>query len=151
MSKEKMIRLFSTLLLGVLVAAPVLADTPANDEARIIDAMKTMYVAATNDDLALFNTVAASDFYAFDGGKRFTGDSLMEIIRKLHGTGSIYVWTVTEPEVHISGDIAWITYVNRGSVEDKSGEKDVNWLESAVLGKEAGGWRIHFFHSTRVP
>lgn len=146
-----MIRLFSTLLLGAFAAAPLFADAPATDEARIIDAMKTMYIAATNDDPALFNTVAAPDFYAFDGGKRFTGDSLMELIRKLHSAGSIYVWTVTEPEVHLSGDIAWITYVNRGSVEDKSGKKDLTWLESAVLGKDAGTWRIHFFHSTRVP
>lgn len=145
-----MIRLFSTLLIGAFVAAPVFADTPATDEVQIVDAMKTMYVAATNDDLARFNTVAASGFYAFDGGKRFTGDSLMELIKNLHAAGSIYVWKVTEPEVQISGDIAWITYVNRGSVEDKSGRKDVTWLESAVLRKDGGTWRIHFFHSTRA-
>jgi hypothetical protein len=47
--------------------------------------------------------------------------------------------------------IAWITYVNRGSAEDKSGKKDLTWLESAVLRKDAGNWRIHFFHSTRAP
>jgi ketosteroid isomerase-like protein len=110
-----------------------------------------MYAAATNDDLAQFNTVAAADFYAFDGGKRFSGDSLMELIKNLHAAGNIYVWTVTEPEVHVAGDIAWITYVNRGSVQDKSGKKDLAWLESAVLKKDAGTWRIHFFHSTRAP
>lgn len=145
-----MIRLFCTLLIGAFVAAPVLSDTPATDEVQIVDAMKTMYVAATNDDLALFKTVAAPTFYSFDGGKRFTGDSLMELIKNLHAAGSVYVWTVTEPEVHVSGDIAWITYVNRGSVEDKSGRKDVTWLESAVLRKDDGTWRIHFFHSTRA-
>lgn len=40
---------------------------------------------------------------------------------------------------------------SRGSVQDAAGKKDVIWLESAVLLKEAGGWRIQFFHSTRVP
>lgn len=146
-----MTRLLSTLLIAIFGATPVFADTPASDEARIVDAMKTMYVAATHDDLDQFNTVAAPDFYAFDGGKRFSGDSLMELIKNLHAAGSIYVWTVTEPEVHVSGDTAWITYVNRGSVEDKSGKKDLTWLESAVLRKDAGIWRIHFFHSTRAP
>ena len=65
--------------------------------------------------------------------------------------GNVYVWTVNQPEVHVSSDIAWITYVNRGSIKDASGTKDVTWLESAVLRKERGDWRIQFFHSTRVP
>jgi ketosteroid isomerase-like protein len=125
--------------------------TPPNDYALVVDALNTMYAAATTDDLARFRTVAASDFYAFDGGKRFTGDSLMELIKGLHAAGKVYVWRVTEPEVHIDGDIAWVTFVNRGSIQDASGTKDVTWLESAVLEKEAVGWRIKFFHSTRVP
>lgn len=146
-----MTRLLSTLLINVIVATPVFADRADTDEAQIVDAMKTMYAAATNDNLAQFNTVAAADFYAFDGGKRFSGDSLMELIKSLHAAGNTYVWTVTEPEVHVAGDIAWITYVNRGSVQDKSSKKNLTWLESAVLRKDAGTWRIHFFHSTRAP
>ena len=65
--------------------------------------------------------------------------------------GKIYIWTVNEPEVHILGDTAWITYVNHGSIKDASGTKEATWLESAFLEKEKGIWRIHFFHSTRVP
>ena len=110
-----------------------------------------MYAALTADDLDKFRAVTASDFYAFDLGKRFSGDALMDLIKKAHAAGKVYVWTVNEAEVHISGDIAWITYINHGSVKDASGTKDVTWLESAVLQKEKGTWRIHFFHSTRAP
>jgi hypothetical protein len=49
------------------------------------------------------------------------------------------------------GDVAWITYVNEGSVKDASATKNVTWLESAFLRKENQNWRIEFFHSTRVP
>lgn len=126
----------------------VLLDDP---QVRVVDAMRTMYVAATNDDLALFHTVAAPDFYAYDVGKRFTGDELMEFIRSRHEAGVVYVWRVTEPEVRIDGGTAWVTYVNRGSIADTSGAKDVTWLESAVLRKENDAWRIQFLHSTRVP
>ena len=101
--------------------------------------------------MAKFRAVTTPDFYAFDAGGRFTGDALMDLIKAAHAAGKVYVWTVNEPEVHISGDIAWVTYVNRGSIKDASGIKDVNWLESAVLQKEQGTWRIRFFHSTRVP
>ena len=109
-----------------------------------------MYVAASTDDLARFYTAASPDFYAFDAGKRFTGNELMALIKKAHADGKVYVWTVNEPEVYVDGNTAWITFVNRGSVTDSSGKEDVTWLESAILRKHENKWLIHFFHSTRA-
>lgn len=148
----KLMTLLPLIFAIAAIAAPeAVKATPSTDEAQVTDAMVTMYVAATNDDLSKFRSVAAPDFYSFDGGKRFTGDELMSLIRRVHAEGKVFVWRVTEPEVHVDGKTAWITYVNRGSVQDSSGTKDVTWLESAVLRKQGGRWRIHFFHSTRVP
>jgi Domain of unknown function (DUF4440) len=110
-----------------------------------------MYVALTQEDTAQLRAVTTDDFYSFDGGAKMTGDELMVIIKRAHAAGKTYVWTVTEPKVRIEGAVAWITYLNRGSVQEAAGKKDVSWLESAVLLKEAGTWRIQFFHSTRVP
>ena len=132
-------------------AAPKPAAAPAVDKVQVTEAVSSMFVAATTDDLAKFHSIAAPDFYAFDGGKRFTGDALMELIKTLHASGKVYVWNVTEPEVHIYRDIAWITYVNQGSIEDASGIKSMTWLESAVLRKENGVWHVLFLHSTRAP
>ena len=72
---------------------------------------------------------------------------------------SIYIPDVSQPVkllealtlVHISGDTAWIAYVNKGSITDASGTAKQNWLESAFLEKQAGNWKIVFMHSTRVP
>jgi ketosteroid isomerase-like protein len=142
----------AALLTSTIAAAA--ADQPgssAADQTRVTEAIRSFFAAATADDLDQLHAVTAPDFYAFDAGGRFTRDALMNLIKAAHAEGKVYVWTVTEPEVHISGDIAWITYVNHGSIKDASGTKDVTWLESAVLQKEHGTWRIHFFHSTRVP
>ena len=138
----------ATLLL--LAATPLVAGPISTDDAAVIDAMKTMYVAALTDDLAKFYTVASPDFYAFDGGKRFTGNELMALIKKAHADGEVYVWTVNEPEVYVDGNTAWITFVNRGSVTDSAGKTDVTWLESAILRKHENRWLIHFFHSSRA-
>lgn len=113
--------------------------------------MRTMYAAATTDDLDKFHTVAAPDFYAFDGGRRYDGDALMKMVKSFHDSGKIFVWTVTQPHVESDCHLAWITYINRGSMKDASGTKELSWLESAVLEKQAGTWRIRFFHSTRMP
>jgi hypothetical protein len=45
------------------------------------------------------------------------------------------------------GGSGGITHFNRGSVRNAAGKKDLSWLESAVLLKEAGAWRIQLFHA----
>ena len=130
-------------------AAPC-ASSPA-DEAQVVAALRAMYTAATADDLDRFHAVAAADFYAYDNGKRFDGDALMALIKTLHTQGNVFVWQVNDPEVHIDCDMAWITYVNRGSLRTATQHQPLTWLESAVLQRQSGVWRIQFFHSTRVP
>jgi ketosteroid isomerase-like protein len=75
----------------------------------------------------------------------------MNLIKALHAKGMRFEWNVTEPDVHISGKMAWIAYVNKGSITNASGTVSQNWLESAFLQKQAGSWKIVFMHSTRVP
>jgi hypothetical protein len=118
---------------------------------QVVDTVSAIFVAARADDVAKFDSVIASDFYIFDGGARFNGDSIMALIRAQHAAGKRYEWNVTEPDVHIRGNTAWIAYVNKGSITDASGTVDQNWLESAFLEKQAGTWKIVFMHSTRVP
>lgn len=121
------------------------------DQQQVVDTVSTVFTAARADDVAKFDSVIASDFYIFDGGARFNGNSIMTLIKAQHAAGKRYEWNVTEPDVHISGNGAWIAYVNKGSITDASGTVNQNWLESAFLEKQAGVWKIVFMHSTRVP
>jgi ketosteroid isomerase-like protein len=129
---------------------PACPGNPA-DPVQVVDTMRTMYAAAAADDLAKFHSVATPDFYAFDGGTRYDGDALMNRGKSLHDKGMVFVWSVTQPHVESDCHLAWITYINRGSIKEASGTKDLSWLEFAVLEKQADGWRIRFFSSTRVP
>lgn len=141
----------ASLLISPVRATAAKPPGPAADQLQVTEAIRSFFAAAKDDDLDKFRAVTTPDFYAFDAGGRFNRDTLMDLIKGAHAAGNVYVWSVNEPEVHISGDLAWITYVNRGSVKDASGTKEVTWLESAVLQKEKGTWRIQFLHSTRVP
>ena len=144
------------VLLAVFPCAAFAVDPPscptsATDATQIIDAVKTMFAAATKDDLALFHSVTTKDFYAYDGGKRFDGDELMNLIKQDHEAGVVLVWSVNDPEVHVDCGTAWITYVNKGSFTNAKGTTPIIWLESLVFEKKEGKWRAHFLHSTRVP
>ena len=137
----------------LLLYLPSSAQAQQTDEdTAVVDAVRTMYRAVAKDDLDLFHSVVSSHFYAFDGGKRFDGDALPLLIRQAHESGVVYVWQVTEPEVHRTGNTAWIAYTNVGSRTGKDGQTtSMKWLESAQLEKQGGKWVIVFFHSTRVP
>jgi hypothetical protein len=111
-----------------------------------------MYDAAMKDDLKRFEPLIAPGFYMYDNGQRFEGDEIMKLIESNHAKGVKYVWTVTKPDVHVHCNDAWIAYVNDGSVQsapDKTA-MPVMWLESAVLRREGGTWKLVFFHSTRA-
>ncbi len=126
------------------------ASTTAEQE-KIVATVGTIFTAALTDDFAKFDSVVAPGFYIYDGGARFNGDSILNLIKAQHAAGKRYEWNVTEPDVHIDGNMAWIAYVNKGKITDASGTVDQRWLESAVLQKQNGEWKIVFMHSTRVP
>ena len=153
MTKHYTLFIATALLLTWIIGAGASdQSTPASDDqAQVTESVRSMFATLSAEDISQLRALIAPDFYAFEAGGRITGDALIELIKKAHAAGKVYVWTVNEPEVHIDGSIAWVTYINRGSIRDASETKNVNWLESAILRKEKDKWRIQFFHSTRMP
>jgi hypothetical protein len=127
--------------------------TTEADKTAAVEALRTLYVGATVDDMAKMHSVTAPNFYAFDGGAQFSSiDDLMKVVRKYQDQGVKYVWAVTKPQVTIHCKEAWITYVNDGSVQrPNSSPAPTQWLESAILQKQGGIWKIVCFQSTYVP
>lgn len=150
-----------TWCVGLLMLMPMMAAGAqesaaraprADDEVVIVKTLEQMLSAAQRDDLDRFHTVTTKDFYAYDNGKRFDGDALVELIKQRHTQGYQFIWSVTAPQAHVNCDLAWVTYVNKGSVKMPDGTMtSMTWLESAILRWEGDAWKIRFFHSTRVP
>jgi hypothetical protein len=118
----------------------------AADRAAVVRAVEVMFVAAAKDNITLFHSVTSPDFYAFDNGKQFHRDELMALMQQLHAQGHVFVWKVTEPKVYVDCHIAGITEINIGSVDGKP----TRWLESGILKKSDGNWRVEFFNSARA-
>jgi hypothetical protein len=136
--------------LSQAVAAASACAPVATAKTDIVGVMDDMITAFRTDNQERFQQVTAPDFYAYDGGMRFTGPALLDLIKQGHASGKRWMWSVTVPEVHVTCNLAWITYVNQGSVEDTSGRQALTWLESAILEYSNTRWRIRFLHSTRA-
>jgi ketosteroid isomerase-like protein len=154
MSLRRHIRLFvaAVFALGSFVLiAEAQRESAKSDQKQIVRALNTVFAALHADDSQELNSVVTPDFYIFEGGVRLSADSLMTDMRALFASGKRYEWSVTEPDVHVSGNTAWVAYVNKGSIGDAAGTQSQQWLESAFLEKQAGAWKIVFLHSTRAP
>jgi ketosteroid isomerase-like protein len=142
---------------GVLIsfmqisAARAQREALTNEQTQIVDTVNTIFTAIQTDDAAKLNSVITPEFYIFDGGRRFNAEQVRAIFKAQHLAGKRYEWNVTEPDIHISGNTAWIAYVNDGSISDASGTVHQQWLESGFFEKHAGTWKVVFMQSTRVP
>jgi hypothetical protein len=149
MMKNQILRWFAlslaTTIAGTSWATAQSCGTAA-DRAAVVQAVKIMFVAAKKDNITLFHSVTSPEFYAFDNGKQYHGDELMGGIQQLHAQGHVFVWKITEPKVHLDCHIAGITEINVGSVDGKP----TRWLESGLLTKTDGKWRVEFFNSARA-
>jgi hypothetical protein len=147
----------ASLLTLALVASTLGAQnckTTAADKTAVADAVRTLFAAATVDDMPKMRTVIAPNFYIFDLGHQFNSiDELMKVITSLQDEGAKFVWKVTNPRVTVHCNDAWITYLNDGSVQlpKSTTPAPTQWLESAILERQDGAWKIVFMHSTQVP
>jgi ketosteroid isomerase-like protein len=53
-------------------------------------------------------------------------------------------------QTEVRGNTAWTSYFNQADMQINGTPRQVRWLESAVLVKEAGGWKVKVLHSTVI-
>jgi hypothetical protein len=98
-----------------------------------------------------WNRLVTPDFVGFDGGKRLARQDLFDLIKKGHAEGRQYKWSVTEEKSEADCAIGILYYVDKGSVTDAAGPKEVTWLETAAFRRDTGKWRLFFIESARTP
>ena len=99
------------------------------------------------DTLKYYST---SDFQLVEDGKVWNLDTLINKVMPRKNSKIQRVNTFEFIRTEQSGDMAWVSYYN--SADFKQGEKrqTVRWVESAVLVKNKGSWKIQMLHSTKL-
>ncbi len=88
---------YAALMSGLIASGAIACDRPP--DTAVTQALVDMYAAAAADDLTAFHAVTTPDFYAFEAGRRFEGDALMNLVKAGHTKGTVWVWTVTAPDL----------------------------------------------------
>jgi hypothetical protein len=120
------------------------------EQGKVVATIEAMFRALVANDKKSFDSLTKPGFYLFDAGSKFDGASILTLVGQLKAAGKTFSWNVTEPDVHIDGNSAWIAYVDRGSMIEASGTTDMVWLESVFLERDASTWKLVFMQSTPV-
>lgn len=110
---------------------------------RLFDGMSAMNNDAIKAELS-------TDFTLLENGKVWNTDSLTTAINKGKGMDIKRVNKFEFLKTEQAGNTAWVSYYNTAELEFKGRQITVRWLESAVLVKEQGKWKIKLLHSTEL-
>jgi hypothetical protein len=106
--------------------------------------------ALRKEDKVAFQRLTTTSFYSFDVGKRFDGTQLVEVVRDAHVRAVQLNWSIGPLDTDLRCDVAWSAWENVGSAGVPPNVRPIRWLESAVLVRQNGSWKIDFFHSQRA-
>jgi hypothetical protein len=128
---------------------PACAGSP-KAEAEIDRTVHAFFDALRKEDKAAFQRLTTTSFYSFDVGKRYVGTGLVDVVKDAHARGVQLNWSVGPLDTNLGCDVAWSAWENVGTAGVPPDVRPVRWLESAVLIRQNGSWKIDFFHSQRA-
>jgi len=128
------------------------ANCPTSPQVNgeIEQTVRAFFDALRKEDKVAFRRLTTSSFYSFDGGERYPGTELVDVVRDAHAGGVQLNWSIGPLDTKFRCDVAWSAWENIGSAGVPPKVRPVRWLESAVLVRQNGRWKIDFFHSHRA-
>lgn len=103
--------------------------------------------------LSLFNPdtlryYSSSDFELLEDGEIWSMDRLINEVVPKKNAGIVRINKFEFISTRQQGNMAWVSYKNTAEISRGDKHQTIRWLESAVLVKQKGMWKIQMLHST---
>jgi hypothetical protein len=89
-------------------------------------------------------------FILLENGEIWTIDTLANKISRPKPEGYLRQNSFDFITTKIEKNRAWVYYKNKAEITSKTRNATIKWLESAILRKEKGRWRMELMHSTPI-
>jgi len=139
----------AAMLTGCTHARQSNCPAPPRASGEIERTVDAFFDALRKEDKVAFQRLTTTSFYSFDGGERYSGTELVDVVRDAHARGVQLNWSIGPLDTKFRCDVAWSAWENVGSAGIPPNVRPVRWLESAVLVRQNESWKIDFFHSQR--
>lgn len=111
--------------------------------------VKELFAAMSRQDRQAMLDHSTEDFQLLEHGEDWTMEMLVDAIQpkdEPYDRRNFFKQIRARQE----GEVAWISYWNKAEIRRSSGLRTVVWLESAVIVREKGRWKVQLLHSTRL-
>lgn len=140
----------AALLAGCAHARDTSCPSSSGASPDVEQTVHAFFDALRKEDKLAFQRLTTASFHSFDAGKRYAGTELVDVVRDAHARGVQLNWSIGPLDTKLRCDVAWSAWENIGSAGIPPDLRPVRWLESAVLIRQDGNWKIDFFHSQRA-
>lgn len=133
-----------------LVLSLVLCQSVQSSETTPFDAVRNFFAAISAFDYVRMRSTVTDDFHVLEDGEVWDIETLIAAIRP--GEGSYLRRNFFSPiRVETNNEAVWVSYWNRATFAVQDEVSEQVWLESVVLIKDQGDWKVQLMHSTPVP
>ncbi|WP_052731027.1 nuclear transport factor 2 family protein [Spirosoma radiotolerans] len=144
-------KLLSVIILLTAVAFSPLYGQSKTDEQNVKQVINGFFQALSDEDIPSLRSYCRTDFTLLESGEIWSLDTLEAKIKPYFGQGARRINKIDFKKIVIKGTSAWVVYFNQADMELNARKGTINWLESAVLTKNEGQWKLTLLHSTTLP
>ena len=122
------------------------AQTPEKVEVQQV--ITRFFDALSVTNIPQMKAEVSDGFILLENGEIWTIDTLANKISRPKPEGYLRQNSFDFIETKVEKNRAYVYYKNKAEITSKTRNATVKWLESAILRKEKGRWRMEFMHST---
>jgi len=122
------------------------AQTPEKVEVQQV--ITRFFDALSVTNIPQMKAEVSDGFILLENGEIWTIDTLANKISRPKPQGYLRQNSFDFLSTKIEKNRAYVYYKNKAEITSKTRNATVKWLESAILRKEKGRWRMDFMHST---
>ena len=141
-------------LLCLIVSLSTLSLASAQTKSPLLaqpqDAIKLVFDALSEGDMSKMEQAVTPDVKILEHGVVWTLDTVRLYLEKKRPADFKRINSFDFFQTEVGDNMAFVSYHNRADIHANNKDRTVKWLESAVLVKQNGGWRVKMLHSTRL-
>jgi hypothetical protein len=119
-----------------------------SEKAEVQQVITRFFDALSVANIPLMKAEVSDDFMLLENGEIWTIDTLANKISRPKPEGYLRQNSFDFLSTKIDKNRAYVYYKNKAQISSKTRNATIKWLESAILRKEKGRWRMEFMHST---
>ncbi len=131
----------------LMVAFVLVSQTSLASDEAVFKPVNDLFLAMSNIDHDRMKAEVTEDFLLLEHGEVWTMGDLMAVVKPSDYKRTNYFSVIN---INHQDNMAWINYWNKANFDNQKNSEDVVWLESVVMVKKSGDWKIAQMHSTRL-